>query len=173
MLEFVAEYWNDAMTVASFALALIIAYYQIRHYRAQRPRIEIVDIEDTKYTVRTTDEDYGDLVAAQDLKTDDLVDSYYTADVTVENPGREKVTISEGKLHVSDTEEQLPMKNSQGRRGLTAESVRVGAVDTHRISFRAIGDVRDDGHPSQVECRIILRSPAGDVSETVTFDRRN
>lgn len=161
------------MIVAPFILALIIAYYQIRHYRAQRPLIKIVDIEDPKYTVRTTHEDYGDLGVAQDLQTDDLVDSYYTADVTVENPGREEGTISEGKLHVSDTGEKLPMLNSQGRRGLTAESVRVGAMDTQRISFRAIGDVRDDGHPSQVECRIMLRSPAGDVSETVMFDRRN
>lgn len=173
MLEFVAEYWNDAMTVASFTLAVIITYYQIRHYRAQRPLIEIADIEDPKYSVRTRDEDWRDLGVAQHLETDDLVDSYYTADVTVENRGREEVTISKGKLHVSDTGEQLPMLNSQGRRGLTAESVRVGAVDTQRISLRAIGDVRDDGHPSQVECRIMLRSPAGDVSETVTFDRRN
>lgn len=166
MLDLLAEYWNDAMTITSFILALFIAYHQIRHYRAQIPRIVIAGIEDPEYAVRTTD-DMGGVVPAQDLATDDLRDSYYTANVTVDNPGREEVTISEGTLVVSDTGEQLPMLNSQERSGLTSDPVRVAAVDTQTIYLRAIGAVRDYIHPESVECRIVLRSPMGDVSENV------
>jgi len=160
------------MTVASFILALIITLYQIRYYRAQRPKIDIVDIDDPDYTVRTRS-GYGELIGAKNLETDDLVDSFYTATVTVENPGREEVTISKGELNVFDTGEQLEMLNGVQGPGLTAESVRVGAVDSQRLSFRAIGELRDNGHPKSVECQIVLTSPAGNASETVEFTRTN
>ncbi|WP_157224622.1 hypothetical protein [Natronococcus occultus] len=45
MIDLLADYWNDALTLVLGLSTLVIGYYQVQHLRSQRPDVDVGNLD--------------------------------------------------------------------------------------------------------------------------------
>ena len=161
----ILSYWNDALTILTFGITLVLAYYQIQHYRSQRASVKILDVVDSEYGGRR-----GDSYRPEG-RDDEVSGSFYTVEVLVENDGREPATISDATLTISDTAEELRATNDNEGDTRQHEIVTLSGNDRQRIQYAAHGDVRDE-YEEPIEGVLRLDTVTGEEAVEVTFPPR-
>lgn len=176
LADFVASNWNDILTVLAFGIAAITGYYQVQHYRSQRPEIKIRSVEDAYYWARREEQDdYGDYLHIQEKSPEnynDLLDTRYRFRLKVDNDGFEPATIQEGSLILDDTGEELALVDSMYcgpdiPDGYTL-MIKFEANQPRDIIFSTTGNPRDESE-AEVSGMIRFDTTAGPVKEPVTF----
>ena len=166
MTDFIAENWNDGLTLLLAGITILIGYYQVRHYRAQQADVNILSTADETYEWRTRDPAYGDLQSVDD--SDEAIDTKYSLTVTVENDGRSPTTISEFILHLPATEEELQMYNEHGRREWQRSFVELSANDRREVSLFVAGNPREE-YGDDVPGILQIDTTTGVIEAEVTF----
>jgi hypothetical protein len=162
--DLLSKHWNDILTVLAFSLSLLVAYYQIRHYRAEVSEVNILDTIEPDYSGYMLDS-MGDAVRSN---SGDLSNTYYTMKLLIENDGRESTTISNAHLNLTDTGEVLELKNKHTVRQHMTEAIKLGENERKRVFFTATGDVRED-YSKNIEGLVRLDTTSGVVEHNVTL----
>jgi len=163
--DLVAQHWNDALTLATAAAA----GYQIKHYRAQSPDLNILEATEALYAEKPG----RDVEPATD----------YEFKVRVENGGREATTISGATLTVDG--ETYDLERTEGSTEIPIgrdappnlpskahDEVRVPGNHVIHLKYRADGALRDNWD-DEVEGTLQIRTAGGDTTKhTVTFQPR-
>ncbi|MBP2251249.1 hypothetical protein J2754_001570 [Halarchaeum solikamskense] len=166
MLNLVAQYWNDVLTVAAFLVAVISGYYQVQHYRAQKASLSILDVTDAEHG-KVNDRAQG-TVTRYDLK------------VRAENTGREPTTILGATLSLGDEELELDRVEGSTKVPIAGDAppnmptvtdseIRVPGNGVLKLKYEAMGKPRD-AHPDEIEGALRIRTVSGDTAEQrITF----
>lgn len=154
-VDLVAEYWNDALTIAAFLTTCVLVFYQVRYYREQRPKIRIRSIEDARYFPTTANELNEYVKASLD---DDLTGTEYVAYIELEKSGVRPAKVISVSLEL---EESISFS--------TRGDLAFDAPDVSRKYFSGRGDVRSDW-PDEVTGVVTVEWTEGVEKERVTFD---
>lgn len=160
VLDWIANHWNDALTVFTFIATATLAFYQIRYYRSQIPSLEIVDVTDAEYT------DF---------------DEYTTYEFTVQlkNDGRDPVSIPDAELTVGDEDIEVNTDRKYAQIGLQStgarlpdhefRTIRLGSTSFDHIELFGTGD--PVGTTDALTGELWMNTSVGPVETEVTFDR--
>ncbi|WP_126665153.1 hypothetical protein [Haloterrigena salifodinae] len=166
MIDHVVEYWNDALTLLLASVTILIGYYQVQHYRAQRASLSFCSVDKAEYDRLNTS------ITRYEMK------------IRIENTGREPTTISDGTLEVSGEELELerfegsikvPLvgNGSPNLPSKVESEVRVPGNDVLNLKYRASGSRRKD-YSEPVQGVMRIRTVGGElVEESVMFYPRN
>lgn len=170
MVDSVPLTWNDLATIAALVVATLTGIYQIQHYRAQSPKLNILNVTEAKYGQEPARDTDG---------------SRYDLEIKVGNSGRESTTITGGTLSFNETDEILELqrlkrpiiRNSEldtlkSPPKVTDTEVNIPGNDVLHLKYRAHGQPLID-YESKVTGTIQLVSIGGrSCKSEVTFDPR-
>lgn len=157
-MNILLEYRNGILAVATFIVSLILAYYKIQDYRELQATVKILHVDATyfgrkrdKYSSPTTDPD-----------ADGLDRTAYVLTVEMENDGRENATVSDVRLILPDTEEELELANSYGQADQISKPVRLDDNDRQEVKYGGNGKIRDN-YSEEIPAILRLDTTAGTV----------
>lgn len=156
----IVEHRNDILTIATFAVTVILSGYKIRYYRAQQPSLELVNVSEARY------KDF---------------DEYTEYEFTVElvNDGRDPVFIPDAELIVNG--ENVETYNVKQYEGISPRvrsakfpahewrTVKLGANQFEHVELFCIGDAVDT--TGDIAGELHLDSSEGEVIQAITFER--
>lgn len=180
-IDFLAEHWNDVLTIGTFAVALVTGIYQVKDVLSKRAGINIIEIKDASYIPQEkqmlsdsphTIPDFDDIVHTRpaEIETDELDNTYYTLSLLLENDGREPATISKAELVLSDTQEVLELFNDHDNPRRLGAHLELDGKERNRVNFSTRGNVRED-YTGSVRATLRLDTTAGIVTESVELFR--
>ncbi|MFQ3319903.1 MAG: hypothetical protein ACI8UR_001856 [Natronomonas sp.] len=148
--------WNDILTLVTFISTIVLAGYQIRYYRNQKPSLQIVEI---------TDAEYRDF------------DKYTEYDFTIQlkNDGRDPVSIPNAKLSIRD--ETIDLHNKLAPKSSQNQLIRVGDFDKVRLEsmdsdvFEMFGDGSLVETTKPIEGTVCFDTSIGNKETAITFER--
>lgn len=142
MIDLIIDRWNDLLTVGALLLGAYSTRYQIKHYKAQSPDLNILEIKEARY--------------AQDPARE-INATRYDLTIVVENAGREPTTIVEESLTIQDTREEIDLQRIDGptKMPITGDAppdlprrvdskVTIPGNDATELKYRGRGDLRKD-----------------------------
>lgn len=169
MLDLVAEYWSEGLSVVAILVAIYTRYYQVQHYKAESADLNVVSTSDGTYEAHAYAPGDGGFQTVDPEEYDDPFNTKYSFSAVVENDGREPTTISDYTLIVPDTGEELELNNERTKAGWKQSFTKLDANDRKSISFLATGEEREM-YGDDTEVILRLDSTAERVEEPLTLE---
>lgn len=168
MLDLVAEYWSEGLSVAAILVAIYTRYYQVQHYKAESADLGVLSIDDATYAAQGYDSG-GGFQTVDPAEYDDHMDTKYSFTAVVENDGRETTTLSDLTLILPDTGEEIDLYNERTTVGWKQSHVKFTSNDRQNLSLFGKGDSRDK-FGDDVDAVLRLGSTAGTVEASFTLE---
>jgi len=180
MIDIILDHWNDIVTIGLFIVSVVTGIYKIQNIRSQQAEINILEVEDASYIPREEIEinrtspipNINDTVRTHsaNANSNELIDTYYSVTVLLENNGRELATISNAKLILPDTDEVLELSNNHNNPRRINAHLRLDSNERDTVNFNASGKVREN-YTDSVHATLRLDTTAGKINKSLELTK--